>query len=87
MTKYSVIFIMLLTGCSSNPPAMDSKTQIVKVPVPVPCKINAPAKPVALVKNLKKEDPLDTKVAAVAAENERRKAYEKELEAAIKECQ
>lgn len=81
------IFFLALAGCVSNPPIIKTVETIVEVPIPTPCNIKPVDKPDMPVDRLKKEDDLDTKVAAVLAEIERRKAYEKELEAAVKECQ
>lgn len=78
---------MLLVGCVTSPPVIDVKDRIVEIPIPVPCKIRPIDEPTLPVDRLKKEDPLDTKLASALAELERREAYEKELKAAIKECQ
>jgi hypothetical protein len=83
-----VLFIMslVLTGCTSIP-VVKTVDRIVEIPVTTPCKIKQVDKPDMPTDKLKKEDSLDDKTAAALSEIERRKAYEKELEAAIKECQ
>lgn len=84
--KYVIIFSIFLTGCVCNP-VLESKTVEVKVPVPVPCKIQPVDKPQSLLGTLKKEDDIHTKTKVILAEIEAKKAYEAQLEAAIKECQ
>lgn len=79
--------VIWFAGCATTEPTIKTQVVIQKVPVPVPCKITPPEKPVMLVDDLKKETPLFDKVQAGLAELERREAYEKKLEAAIKECQ
>jgi hypothetical protein len=85
MTYVILILCLLITGCETAP--IKTEDRIVKVVVKEKCspqKVNKPDFPAA---GLKKEDALDTKVATVLADIERRKAYEKELEAAAKECE
>jgi hypothetical protein len=77
---------VLLYGCDT-PPIIKTIPIEVKVPVPVPCKISPVARPMMPVDELKKEDNLHTKTKSALAELELREAYEKQLEAAIKECQ
>jgi len=79
--------IILLSGCALNPPVIKTVDRVVEVPVSTPCKIRPVVKPEMDADNLKKEYDLDRQVAIVLSERERRKAYELELEAAIKECQ
>jgi len=79
--------VVWLAGCLTTAPTLKPEIVIQKVPVPTPCKITPPEKPVMPVDNLKKESPLFDKIQAGLAELERREAYEKKLEAAIKECQ
>lgn len=79
----SVIF---LTGCACDP-VVQAVLKTVEVPVPVPCKIKQVNKPDMPLDKVGREDELDVKTAAALAEIQRRKAYELELEAAIKECQ
>lgn len=78
--------VMFLTACASDP-IIKTVIKTVEVPVPVPCKIKPVDKPDMPVDRVGREDELDVKTAAALAEIERRKAYEKELEAAIKDCQ
>lgn len=87
LKKLTLINLLFLAGCVTNPPIIDVKDRIVEIPVPVPCKIRPVDEPTLPVDKLKKEDALDTKLASALSEIERREAYEKELKAAIKECQ
>lgn len=87
MKILGIILLLALVGCVSTPPIIKTVETIVEVPIPVPCVIKGINKPDMPTDRLKKEDELDAKVAAVLAELERRKGYEKELEAATKECQ
>lgn len=86
MKIFIIVLTLFLTGCACEP-VIKNVDRIVQVSTPVPCKIKPVDKPDFPVDRLKKEDTLTTKTSAALAELERRKAYEKELEAAIKECQ
>jgi hypothetical protein len=82
LTSFSVL---ALSACCT--PEIIKEPIEVKVPVSVPCKIAKVDKPVMPFDGLKKEDSLFDKGKAALAELELRIAYEKQLEAAIKECQ
>lgn len=77
--------VLFLVGCQTAP--IKTEDRIVKVIVKEKCapkKIDEPDFPAS---RLKKEDSLDVKTAIALADIERRKAYEKELVAAAKECE
>lgn len=75
-----------LTACASGPQPIKTVDHVVEVPVSTPCKIRQVDKPYLLFDYIKKENDIYTKAESAMADLERRKAYEKELEAAIKEC-
>lgn len=81
-----VPLLLLIAGCPSNP-VIETKNVEVKIPVPVKCKITPPEKPESLLGRIKMDDDIHTMVKIILAEIESRKAYEKKLEAATKECQ
>lgn len=82
---FPVLFlaVLALTGCGASMPT----TQEVRVPVRVPCKVEAPNKPAFVVDGLPIGAPIDEQMKALRAERHQRKAYERELEAAVRSCQ
>lgn len=74
----------LLTGCASSPPPV--RVQQVRVPVPVPCRVTEPARPLMPTEALALDAGLDAFAAAAIAEIERREGYEGELRAALAAC-
>lgn len=80
----AILVSISLTACSTNKvPAVVR----VEVPVPVPCSIKAPDVPDYAVDALPIGADIWDKMAALRADRVTRKAYEEELEAAIKSCQ
>lgn len=78
----SILAVSMLTACS---PQLIVKE--VKVPVPVPCKIVSPEKPVYPLQEAKKNESNIFNITQKAlAEIELRQGYETKLEAAITEC-
>lgn len=73
-----------LAGCASSPPAV--RVQQVRVPVPVPCRVTEPARPLMPTEALALDAGLDAFAAAAIAEIERREGYEGELRAALTAC-
>lgn len=88
-TLLIAMIALSLSGCSwlSKVQPLKTEDRIVKVVVKEKCSPKQVDKPDFPAAKLKKEDPLETKAATALADIERRKAYEKELEAAAKECQ
>ena len=74
----------LLAECAASPPPMRIKQ--VRVPVPVPCRVSEPARPLMPTETLQADTKLDTFAAAAIAEIERRESYEGELRAALAAC-
>jgi hypothetical protein len=73
-----------MTGCGFNERLVVKE---VKVPVPIPCKIVSPDKPVYPLQEAKKEETDIFVITQKAlAEIELRQGYETKLEAAILEC-
>lgn len=81
---------VLLAGCAAQPTIVATDVKVVEKPVPVPCKVEIPAKPVAYVALVQLAGvPVVDLVPiwrAAEAELEARIAYEIKLEAALKAC-
>ncbi len=78
-----VLVCFLLAGCATT----SSAPQIVKVPVPVKCKVAVPERPVMPTENLDTNATLDSIVQSLTAEVELRDGYEDRLVTAIRSCQ
>jgi hypothetical protein len=76
-----VVCMVLLAGCATTAPMVE-----VRVPVPVECRVNVPARPAMPTDGLGPGAALDAAVAAMLAELELREGYEKELRAALATC-
>ena len=74
----------LLAGCAASPPPV--RVEQVRVPVPVPCRVSEPARPLMPTQALAPDASLDAFAAAAIAEIERREGYEGELRAALAAC-
>jgi hypothetical protein len=86
MKQLIILSLFLLASCACDP-VVNTTPVIVKVPTPVPCKIAPIEKPVYGFSELKKEDTIFKKIQVLLSDRELRKAYERKLEAATKECQ
>jgi hypothetical protein len=86
MKRLIITFVVLLAACSHDPVITTAPVEV-KIPVPVPCKIRPVDKPIYNFPTLKKEDNIFTKIQVLLADRELQKAYDLQLEAAIKECQ
>lgn len=78
----AVVVAVLLAGCGATLPA----TQIVEVPVHVPCVKDVPARPVYEFDKLPLDAPDGQKVLALARDWVRGRKYEGELEATLAGC-
>lgn len=78
----SILGALALAGCTTAPPI----TQLVDVPVYVPCVADAPARPVFEFDKLPLDAPDGAKVLALARDWPRGRAYEGKLEAALAGC-
>lgn len=72
----------VLAGCTTPP----ARLQPIKVPVPVQCQAQVPARPAMPTEALRPGVGLDPFVKAAQAEIERREGYEERLRAALAEC-
>lgn len=81
-----LIGVLFLAGCACTPPAPQIVTQVVKVPTPVPCKIDPIDKPVMYFDQASPSNDLFRNLTLLAAENEELKAYGDKQAAAIKGC-
>ena len=77
----SLVGALALAGCAATAP------QKVEVPVPIPCHVKVPDRPVWATDTLPPGAGLYDKVKALLAERLQRISYETELEAAAKSCQ
>ncbi|MGQ0711191.1 MAG: hypothetical protein ACT4NV_15760 [Rhodoferax sp.] len=89
MTRLSLtgIWAGILSFCLAGCAGMAPKVQEVKVPVPVPCKVDTPAKPAFAVDGLPVGAGIWEQMKALRAERLQRQGYEAELEAAVQSCQ
>lgn len=78
------LLVLSLSGCGLFQPRVEIRE--VKVPVPVPCKIIEPEKPVMPFQESDPDENIFVKMKKALAEIELRQGYEVKLEAAIKEC-
>jgi hypothetical protein len=89
MTEIAGLFLFVaalgvlggLTGCAGAP-----QIQEVKVPVPVECREQVPARPVMPTDALSPADTLDRKTSAALAEIDLREGYEGKLLTALQGC-
>ncbi|MDT3718424.1 hypothetical protein [Pseudomonas oryzihabitans] len=80
--------VVALAGCGAQPVAeLEPRVVRVEVPVPVPCRVEAPVVPAWAAAGLRKGDSLEVKVRALLAERRQRIGYERELVAAVASCQ
>lgn len=77
---------ILLAGCASDPKIV-VRTELVEVPVQVPCRAPDVERPKWAVDALQENATLFDRVKAMAVEIEQRRAYEQRLEAATRACQ
>ena len=74
----SALLLMLLAGCATPP-----KTEVVQVPVPVPCKVDMPDRPTMCVP---KDDSRVEWLRCVLVDLPSWQQYARELEAALVGC-
>jgi hypothetical protein len=85
LTILAIFTTVLLTGCFGTTTPLHIER--IEVPIPVPCRIVAPVKPVMPLSEMQEEtDDIYVLSQKSLAEIERRKGYEKQLEAAIQQC-
>lgn len=84
--RYLKLFALLaLAGCAD--PQIIYKPVPVNVPVAVPCKVAAIAKPHFMTSDITKDSGYEEKTRALVVTEKTRQAYEIMLEAAVKSCQ
>jgi len=81
----AAVVLLMLAGCESAPPIVE--TVVVEKPVPVPCRIAPIARPLFEVDRVSPADDMVTINRALRAELEQRRGYELKLEAGVKACQ
>lgn len=79
MKRLMLLCALLLAGCATT-------SHQVKVPVPIECRVDEPARPAMPSEMLSPGGDLDPFVAALIAEIEIRDGYEGELLAALRTC-
>jgi len=80
--KY-LLLLLLLGGCGQTV----YKPVEINVPTSVECKIDKPEPPIYPTVTMDERTSLFDAVKAIITENELRKGYEAQLEAAVKSCQ
>lgn len=78
---FIVLVAWILSGCAGTPEAIE-----VRVPVPVACEVDEPARPALGIDTLPPDAPLDVLVRNLRADHDVRDGYEGELRAALKAC-
>lgn len=78
--------IVLLTGCATTEPAINTVIQTVEVPVAVPCKATIPTKPDFNFDKLNVDQDVFDKTKALLADRKLHLGYEGELLAALTSC-
>ncbi|MBB1601288.1 hypothetical protein [Variovorax sp. UMC13] len=79
MKRSALLCALLLAGCAST-------SHQVKVPMPIECRVDEPARPAMPSDALTPGVALDRFVAVLTAEIEIREGYEGELLAALRSC-
>ena len=77
-----VALVVAMSGCGAMAPQLVE----IRVPLPVGCPVDTPARPAMPTEALQRSAPLDAKVKAALAEIELREGYEIELVAALDAC-
>lgn len=85
INKLLYLFPILLTGCGETMP-IKVNTQIVEIPIGVPCKEELPNEPTFCFKDLDKSAEIDNKVNCLLADRLLSKGYELELVEKLKAC-
>ncbi len=78
--------IILLSGCATTEPVINTVIQTVEVPVAVPCKAVVPVKPDFNFDKLNVDQDVFDKTKALLADRKLHLGYEGELLAALTSC-
>lgn len=81
-----LVAAMVLTGCATNTPGIETVIQRVEIPIAVPCKAEIPARPNFNFDSLTIEQDIFDKTKAVLSDINLHIGYEAELLAALKSC-
>lgn len=86
MKLIALLFVALLSGCQCKPTIIKEPVEVIK-PVPVPCKVELPKRPVWQMDYPEvRSAGLFVKGNSALLELEQRRQYERELEAVLKTC-
>jgi len=85
MKAIVLVLALMSTGCASIKSILSPVE--VKVPVSVPCRVPDVERPVFATESLTAESDIWDMMAALRAERHQRRAYDVQIEAAIKSCQ
>ena len=80
------VFVMLLAGCATTEPVINTVIQKVEIPIEVPCKATIPDKPDFNFDKLTTDQDIFDKTKAVLADRKLHLGYEAELLAALNSC-
>jgi hypothetical protein len=81
-----ILSIILLSGCATTEPVINTVIQRVEVPIAVPCKAVVPVKPDFNFDKLKAEQTVFDKTKALLADRKLHMGYEGELLTALNSC-
>lgn len=82
----AIAMLLILTGCATPEPVIQTIIQKVEVPILVPCKQEIPSTPDFNFDKLTESDTLFDKTKSLLADKKIHLAYEEELLAALKAC-
>lgn len=85
-TIFIFILILLMAGCATHDPVINTVIQEVKIPIAIPCSAIIPPSPKFNFDSIVITDNIYDKVKALLADRKIAKGYEIELSAALNSC-
>jgi hypothetical protein len=84
--SFLILLLFALSGCATPEPGIKIETQIVKVPIAVPCKATIPSKPEFNFDKLTIDEDIFVKIRSLLADRLLYRGHETELLAALNSC-
>ena len=81
-----IFAIILLSGCATTEPVINTVIQKVEIPIAMPCKVEIPVKPDFNFDKLKIDQAVFEKTKALLADRKLHMGYEGELLTALNSC-